>query len=238
MSVLRLELYQEFACYRKPLTFNFWETYPLPPLSTVKGFFHNVLRAKEYVPARYSIQGSFESLFLDMQIMNKFARKDAKKDVNVDEIRKNDHSTEHGKKLTKSPLYVANLYGVNLIIYIESDLHHLEKFKENLLAHEHPSLGRKEDLVRVDSADFVELTEIDLFEDEYLLKNGIYLSKEKAKEIEVSGINYRMRFRYEIIDGIRYFDRKDVVYVDSGVLKDGSILYDKEKDKVVDLIGD
>jgi CRISPR-associated protein Cas5t len=196
----------------------------------VKGFFHSVVEAKEYIPARYGIQGSFESLFLDVQVMNKFARKDA----NVDGI----YIEEHGKKLTKSPIYVANLYGVNLTIYIESDLYYLEKFKENLLIHEYPSLGRKEDLVRVDSVDFVELTERDLFEDEYPLKNGIYLSKEKAKELKVSGINYRMRFRYEIIDDIRYFDRKDVVYVSSGVLKQGSILYDKERDKIVDLIGD
>ncbi|MBX0312132.1 MAG: type I-B CRISPR-associated protein Cas5b [Sulfurihydrogenibium sp.] len=230
MRVLRLELYQEFACYRKPLTFNFWETYPLPPLSTVKGFFHNVVKAKEYIPAKYSIQGSFESLFLDIQIMNKFARKSA----NTDEP----YIEEHGKKLAKSPLYVANLYGVNLTIYIESDLYYLEKFKENLLIHEYPSLGRKEDLVKVNSVDFVELIEIDLFEENYQIENGIYLSKEKAKELEVIGINYRMRFRYEIIDGIRYFNRKDVVYVDSGILKDGSILYDKERKKVVDLIGD
>jgi CRISPR-associated protein Cas5t len=229
MNVLRIKLYQEFACYRKPLTFNFWETYPLPPLSTVKGFFHNVLEAKEYIPARYGIQGSFESFFLDTQIVNKFARKTATDGVYID---------EHDKKLTKSPLYVANLYGISLTIYIESDLYYLEKFKENLLIYEYPSLGRKEDLVRVDSVDMVELVEIDLFEDKYQLKNGIYFSKEKAKELGVSGINYRMRFRYKIINGIRYFDRKDVVYVDSGVLKDGSILYDKEEKKVVDLIGD
>jgi CRISPR-associated protein Cas5t len=196
----------------------------------VKGFFHSVLKAKGYIPARYGIQGSFESLFLDVQVMNKFARKDA----NVDGV----YMEEYRKSLTKSPIYVANLYGVNLTIYIESDLYYLEKFKENLLIHEYPSLGRKEDLVRVDSVDFVELTERDLFEDEYPLKNGIYLSKEKAKELKVSGINYRMRFRYEIIDDIRYFDRKDVVYVSSGVLKQGSILYDKERDKIVDLIGD
>jgi len=230
MQLLRLKLYQEFACYRKPLAFNFWETYPLPPLSTVKGFFHNVIEAKEYIPARYSIQGSFESLFLDMQIVNKFARNDS----NVDGI----YIEEHGKKLTKSLLYTTNLYKVNLIIYIESNLYYLKKFKKNLLILEYPSLGRKEDLVRVDSADIVEVIEKDLFKDNYELKNGIYFSKEKAKELEVSGINYRMRYRYKIIDNIRYFDRKDVVYVDSGILKNGSILYDKEENKVIDLIGD
>jgi CRISPR-associated protein Cas5t len=196
----------------------------------VKGFFHNVIGAKKYIPARYGIQGNFESLFIDMQIMNKFARKDANTEDSYIE--------EHNRKLTKSPIYVTNLYSVNLTIYIESDLYHLEKFKENLLIYEYPSLGRKEDLVRVSSVDFVELVKRDLFEDEYPLKNGIYLSKEKAKELKVGGISYRMRFRYEIADGIRHFDRKDVVYVSNGTLKHGSILCDRERDKIVDLIGD
>jgi len=230
MSVLRVKLYQEFACYRKPMTYGFWETYPLPPLSTVKGFFHNVVEAKEYIPARYGIQGKFKSVVLDLQIMNKFDRKDSKN--------KGIYIEEYDKKLIKSPIYVSNLYAVELTIYIESKLEYLEKFRENLLNLEYPSLGRKEDLVRVDSADIVELIERDLFEDSYYIKNGIYLSKEKAKELEVNGINYRMNFYYEIKNGIRFFKKKDVVYVDNKILEFGSILYDKEEDKVVDLIGD
>jgi CRISPR-associated protein Cas5t len=77
-----------------------------------------------------------------------------------------------------------------------------------------------------------------LLEDSYYIKDGIYLSKEKAKELEVNGINYRMNFYYEIKNGIRFFKKKDVVYVDNKTLEFGSILYDKEEDKVVDLIGD
>jgi CRISPR-associated protein, Cas5t family len=231
MSVLRVKLYQEFACYRKPMTYGFWETYPLPPLSTVKGFFHNVVEAKEYIPARYGIQGKFKSVVLDLQIMNKFDRKDSKN--------KGIYIEEYDKKLIKSPIYVSNLYAVELTIYIESKLEeYLKKFRENLSNLEYPSLGRKEDLVRVDSADIVELIERDLVEDSYYIKDGIYLSKEKAKELEVNGINYRMNFYYESKNGIRFFKKKDVVYVDNKTLEFGSILYDKEEDKVVDLIGD
>jgi len=230
MSVLRLELYQEFACYRKPMTYGFWETYPLPPLSTIKGFFHNVVEAKEYIPARYGIQGKFKSVVLDIQSMYKFGRKDSEnKGIIIEGF---------NKPLLKSPIYVSNLYAVELTIYIESKLEYLEKFRENLLNLEYPSLGRKEDLVRVDSADIVDLVERDLFKNRHRLKNGIYLSKEKAKELGVNGINYRMRFRYIIKDNIRYFNRKDVVYVDDEFLEFGSILYDEEKNKIIDLIGD
>jgi len=90
MRVLRVKLYQEFACYRKPMTYGFWETYPLPPLSTVKGFFHNVIEAKEYIPAKYGIQGKFKSVFLDLQIMNKFDRKNSEnKGIYIEEYIKN-----------------------------------------------------------------------------------------------------------------------------------------------------
>ena len=77
-----------------------------------------------------------------------------------------------------------------------------------------------------------------MFEDSYPLENGIYFSKEKAKELEVNGINYRMNFYYESKNGMRFFKKKDVVYVDNKILGFGSILYDKEEDKVVVLIGD
>jgi len=233
MSVLRLKLYQEFACYRKPMTYGFWETYPLPPLSTVKGFFHNVIEAKEYIPAKYGIQGKFKSVFLDLQIMNKFDRKNSEN--------KGIYIEEYNKKLIKSPIYVANLYSVELIIHIDAELKYLEKFRENLLNLEYPSLGRKEDLVRIDSVEIVkeeELIERDLSEDSYQLENGIYFSKEKAKELGVNGINYRMNFYYESKNGIRFFKKKDVVYVDNKILGFGSILYDKKEKKVVVLIGD
>jgi CRISPR-associated protein Cas5t len=97
--------------------------------------------------------------------------------------------------------------------------------------------------------DIVELIERDLFEDRYPLKNGIYFSKEKAKELEVNGINYRMNFYYESKNGIRFFKKKDVVYIhvddnddndndNYRFLNIGKILYDKEENKIVDLIGD
>ena len=84
-----------------------------------------------------------------------------------------------------------------------------------------------------------------MFEDSYYIKNGIYFSKEKAKELEVNGINYRMNFYYESKNGMRFFKKKDVVYIhvddndnDNRFLNIGKILYDKEEDKIVDLIGD
>lgn len=35
MKVLKLKLFQETACYKKPFAFKVAETYPLPPYSTI-----------------------------------------------------------------------------------------------------------------------------------------------------------------------------------------------------------
>ena len=35
MKILKLKLFQETACYKKPFAFKVAETYPLPPYSTV-----------------------------------------------------------------------------------------------------------------------------------------------------------------------------------------------------------
>ena len=44
MKILKLKLYQETACYKKPFATKVAETYPLPPYSTVIGMFHKILQ--------------------------------------------------------------------------------------------------------------------------------------------------------------------------------------------------
>lgn len=67
MKALRLDLFQETACYRKPFAIKISETYPLPPYSTINGLLHRILDAKEYIPMRISIQGDYESLVNEYQ---------------------------------------------------------------------------------------------------------------------------------------------------------------------------
>ena len=67
MKALRLDLFQETACYRKPFAIKISETYPLPPYSTINGLLHRILDAKEYIPIRISIQGDYESLVNEYQ---------------------------------------------------------------------------------------------------------------------------------------------------------------------------
>ena len=38
--------------------------------------------------------------------------------------------------------------------------------------------------------------------------------------------------------GIRYFKKKDIVYIDNAILKDGEMLFDSEENRIIDLAGD
>ena len=68
MRVLKLRLFQETACYKKPFAFKVGETYPLPPYSTIVGMLHKVLKEKkEFIPMRVSVQGNYENKFVDFQ---------------------------------------------------------------------------------------------------------------------------------------------------------------------------
>lgn len=74
MKILKLKLFQEDACYRKPFSFKISETYPLPPYSTIIGMLHNILDAKTGEVYRFniSIQGDYESIYNDYTHMRKF----------------------------------------------------------------------------------------------------------------------------------------------------------------------
>ena len=131
MKILKLKLFQESACYKKPFAFKVSETYPLPPYSTVIGMFHKIIGAKsgEYYPMNISIQGDYESIFSDYQSLKKF-----KKNV-----------------MTTMPMYVHKLLNVNLIIHMQAEDEIVDKIYESIInGRETFTLGRNEDIVRVD----------------------------------------------------------------------------------------
>ncbi len=66
MKVLKLKVYQQFANYRKPLSYSFIDTFPLPTYSNIRGWIHRILQAQEYIPLSISIQGTYESIVYDL----------------------------------------------------------------------------------------------------------------------------------------------------------------------------
>jgi len=144
MRSLRLELFQETVCYKKPFAMKISETYPLPPYSTVNGMLHKLLDAKEYTPLNISIQGNYESIVNNYQTTYFYKK----------------------KEVTTMPMNQHMLLNMKLIIHINTEDEILDKIYDKFLnLDEHLSLGRKEDLVRIDDIKFVEIEEYDIDED-------------------------------------------------------------------------
>jgi len=230
MKALKICAYQSFACYRKPLSFGFIDTYPLPPFSTVKGWFHHIIDADQYIPISMSIHGCFSSVVYDMQTMIKFDRKRGEREQIILE--------GFNKAFNKSPTFVANIFDINLTIYMRTEEKSLEKFRKKLMKKEYPHLGRYEDLMRIDFINYVELFPKSFGRrNPYTIFKGTYIKEETAKKHGLSGVNYRLNFKYEIKNGIRHFEKVDIVYIDNGTLK-GEWLFDESENLCIEFIGD
>ncbi|KPI47494.1 type I-B CRISPR-associated protein Cas5b [Clostridioides difficile] len=225
MKVLKLDLFQETACYKKPFAMKITETYPLPPYSTVNGLLHKILNATEYIPFNISVQGTYESIFNNYQTTY-FYKKDS---------------------ITSMPMNSHMLLNVNLIIHIGGDFELLKKLYDNLLNFdEHLSLGRKEDLVRINDIRFVEVNKFEVDPDmqlddyenymlaEYNIRIPIYIPKSSLEDTDINGISYRLNSYYKNDskkDKKRVWNKVDSYYVEDGnTLTVGEIFLDNEMD--------
>lgn len=219
MRALRLDLFQETVCYKKPFALKISETYPLPPYSTVNGMLHKLLDAKEYIPINISIQGSYESVVNNYQTTYFYKK----------------------KEVTTMPMNQHMLLNVKLIIHINAQDEILDKIHERFLnLDEHLSLGRKEDLVRIDNIKFVDIesyeVETDSEEDyenfllnQYNIKMPIYIPK--TNDYNLKGISYRLNNYYT--KERNNWNKIDTLYVESGnQILEGSILLDNYNDLV------
>jgi CRISPR-associated protein Cas5t len=211
MKALRLKAFQETACYTKPFANKVTETYPLPPYATVKGMIHAVMKAKELIPFSLSIQGDYESMIIDYRKTYFFEGNKFNLPIVLDGLAVEIPEISH---MTSMPLYTHMLYNVELVIHINAEEDILQKiyaaFKEN---DAHLSLGRQEDLLRIDDLAFVELETPDLFAG-VSLKHSAYIP---AEAIEVDergkGIPYLLNWTYMIKNGLREWRRIPSVFL-------------------------
>lgn len=213
MKALKLKMYQETACYKKPFAFKVTETYPLPPYSTVIGMIHKVIEAEsgEYVPMDISIQGSYESIF------NTYNTTMFYKSNNV----------------TSMPLNVHMLLGVKLIIHIYAEEKILDKIINGFkVTGELFTLGRREDLVRLDSIKKVNIEEIEYnrrLRNSFFLKENCYIPKKY--DYNISGINYKLNKKYTISNNLRKWEKISSVFVEMGeVISNGTYLLDDDSE--------
>lgn len=222
MRALKIKLYQETVCYKKPFAMKITETYPLPPYSTVNGLLHKLLGATSYIPFSISIQGKHESVINNYQTTY-FYKKNT---------------------VTSMPMNSHALLGVELILHITAAQEILDSLYEKFRnLDEFISLGRKEDLVRLDAVEFVEVSRYSLGgednEEEKTLekrdiKYPIYIPNiEEQEGIEdIPGIRYRLNSHYLENSPTRKWKKVDTLYVESGnILAQGEVYLDDTPDR-------
>lgn len=230
MKILRIKAFQPFVCYRKPLSYGFWETFPLPPFSTIRGWVYTILEKKipeENIHLNIGVVGVHESIVYDMQTLIKFDRvRKEKKQI----ILKN-----FNKAFSNTPTYIANITNINLRIYLQMPDDLMTMFQEKIMCpYTYPSLGRFEDLLRIDEVKIIEAQkqECNLINN-YKISYGIYLRPDTAKDNGLIVSNFLIPFLYEEIDNIRFFkNREKVIYTDNGYITNGNYYFDEENDDV------
>jgi len=209
MKALRLKLYQQTACYKKPFAFKVSETYPLPPYSTVKGMLHSVLKATSFIPMKISIQGIYDTLAVDYQTHYFFKNdKTTEFTLTFDGL-----GVEHEMNdITSMPIYMHMLYDVYLLIHVQAEDEVLTELKRLLTTGtSHLSLGRWEDIVRIDECEIVELNKC---EEEPMLTYNAYVPMKNIDE-EVY-FPYKLNWKYRIMNGVRVWEKIQVGYVQKG----------------------
>lgn len=212
MAILKLKIFQETACYKKPLAFKVAETYPLPPYSTVIGMFHKIIGAKpgEYFPMNISIQGNYESIFNNYQTLRMFKGKD---------------------KVTSMPRNVHQLLNVELIIHLEAKQKIVQKIYDNIVkGAETFTLGRNEDIVRVDEVKIIKEPEI--LEVTDITKYNAYVPVKRLDRY-AQGINYKLHTVYIIKNELRSWENVDVKYIEKSMEQEvQSVLQDEDGDYI------
>lgn len=163
MKAIMLKLTQNLVNYKRPTSFQLKETYPLPPYSTVIGMIHSACGFEEYKEMDISIQGKHHSRINDLYTRYEFAG------ANFENGRHNIKLRDDEKK----DKFYGAMRGVStceLLVDVELLLHIRPKDEslipiiyENLKnPQEYISLGRREDIARIEKVKIVEIRQDEL----------------------------------------------------------------------------
>lgn len=234
-KAIKIECYQNMANYKKPSSIQVQESFKLPPYSTVIGMIHKACNFTEYKPMQISIQGNSKSSLTDMYTRYFFG-------IKYEPARhqlwaKNDNSFDG---ITRGLGYAELIVDVNLIIHIVPEDESLFDIILNGLKKPsvYPSLGRHEDILRIDKVDIVELEDtknIELNNDAYIPIEILNVSLSRGN---TAGTIYNLNKVFDINKktNIRYWkERVKVKYIRSGEEFRFKETIKKEKDSDVGL---
>lgn len=215
-KAIKIECYQNMANYKKPSSIQVQESFKLPPYSTVIGMIHRVCNFTEYKPMKISIQGNSKSSLTDMYTRYFFG-------IKYEPARhqlwaKNDNSFDG---ITRGLGYAELIVDVELIIHVVPEDESLFDTIFNGLKNPsiYPSLGRHEDILRIDKIEIVELEDtrkIELNNDAYIPIEILNISLNRG---DTAGTVYNLSKVFDINEKtkIRYWKEKvKVKYIRSG----------------------
>lgn len=249
-KAIRLKLYQNMVNYKKPTSFQLKESYPLPPYSTVIGMVHYLCDYKEYKEMDVSIQGKYHSKVNDL-----YTRYEFKNGMTYDKSR---HQLKVGDfGVSRGVSTVELLTDVELLIHIIPKDQDLLKEIEDafLFPREYPSLGRREDLVKIEEVKLVNILKEKLSKslvgvEEYsayipidLIESEDVRPKNHQVGVSESGTRYRINKDYKLKDYgtkrkpkiFRDWNKVEVVYASNLVaIRKREILLDQDNNLIFD----
>lgn len=190
-----MKIYQTVANYKRPGSFQLKETYPLPPYSTVIGMIHFICGFTEYTDMEVSIQGDVGGKFNDLA-----TRYEGSSDK-YEEARHNMTLEQSNGKIMgfcKGVCTTETLTDIELMLHIvPSNQELVDIIYEKMKNPSHfVSLGRREDIVRIDSIKVVDVKDEDI-EESITLKRGAYIPIDRYKRLLYSALAER-RNSYKI----------------------------------------
>lgn len=225
-KAIRLKLYQNMVNYKKPNSFQLKETYPLPPYSTIIGMVHSLCDFTEYKEMDISIQGKYNSKVNDL-----YTRYEFKNGMKFDKLRHQMKVGDYG--ISRGISTIELLVDVELLIHIVPKDQEFVEIIENAFKYprEYPSLGRREDILRID-----EVKVVNIFEEE--LEENIYLDEKYSAYIplnllEDEIINISGDGGHTKNSGTRYKINKNYILNDVGTKRNPKIFRKWKKIEVL-----
>ncbi|WP_125154892.1 type I-B CRISPR-associated protein Cas5b [Clostridium rectalis] len=183
MKAIRLKIYQNLVNYKKPTSFQLKESYPLPPYSTVSGMIHSICGFKDYKDMDISIQGNYYSKVNDLCTRYEFAGASFEKGRHNIKLKSYEIDKKTGELKEK---YYGAIRGVSTAeLLVDVDLLiHIRPKDESLLniiykglknPKEYISLGRREDIARIDEVKIVDIEKMDTEDESKKLEYDAYI---------------------------------------------------------------
>ncbi len=248
-KAVRIIAYQNLSSYRVPSSLAIKESYPLPPYSSVIGMVHAACGFDKYVPMQVSIQGNCESHVSEVYTRYQFGRNNkcpssGKCDKQAAGCKgcRSDFGTRWNVKMRSGDAVLGMNRGVGaieLLVDVRLILHIIPEDEAMIPViaeglrnpKQFLSLGRHEDLLRIDAVDLCEIKQTELSESKMIPFDAyIPLSEMEHIELASNATVYRLHKDYTIdpLLNIRLWNHVHTRFVKAGAqseMDEGSMVW-------------